>query len=670
MKGDEVINNTVGKNCKTWVRFEIDSDKYLITRYRKYTKYNDTVILNKNGVDIKKGQKEVTPEIDSLICSKRSFMNTLMFGQKVKDFFTDLVDSDKKQIFRELLALEQYQSYYKEADDRLKQTKSDLEKFVMNIGIQMGLLDDAKIQIETLTAAKNKFENDKQLLIAEYRKSIDSNTRLFNEWKKKLDKLEETNVDIEDINEKINQVSVQLESIESSINSEIEMIDQMQVTKKLELEKKANAAENKVKDATAVGTKKIRDDISIIVDKLNTLVSTAQQKRHDLELKISKLENDIINWEDRAKEIQDNVLTPDFSECPLCHQEVSDETISALSAKVDEYNNNILEAKKLTEQYQTEAKIIFKKMNDDTKILNADKEVLQNDLAQLNNEQESKLLSIKERLLAANAKVLKLAEMEKNQKRADLKTKTAELEQQKLQLLQAKKDQQEIIDEINKVTRTMNEIENQIQQRELQIKEKEESTYDETQLNSYLKKVRDIEIKISEINKNSEALESRAKMLEFWKTAFSSAGVPSMLIDEAIPFMNEKVAKYLEMMTNGRYIVSFDTLAATKAGEFRDKISVNVVDTYTRANTRVQLSGGQTRLIDIATILTLGDLQASIQDVSINILLFDEIFDSLDEENIGYVSKVLSKLKFGKAIYLISHRHEGQLEADETLALH
>jgi DNA repair exonuclease SbcCD ATPase subunit len=84
----------------------------------------------------------------------------------------------------------------------------------------------------------------------------------------------------------------------------------------------------------------------------------------------------------------------------------------------------------------------------------------------------------------------------------------------------------------------------------------------------------------------------------------------------------------------------------------------------------VQLSGGQTRLIDIATILTLGDLQASIQDVSINILLFDEIFDSLDEENIGYVSKVLSKLKFGKAIYLISHRHEGQLEADETLALH
>ena len=142
-----------------------------------------------------------------------------------------------------------------------------------------------------------------------------------------------------------------------------------------------------------------------------------------------------------------------------------------------------------------------------------------------------------------------------------------------------------------------------------------------------------------------------------------------MLIDEAIPFMNKKIAEYLERLTNGRYVVSFDTLAATKAGEFRDKISVNVLDTFTRANSRVQLSGGQTRIIDIATILTLGDLQSNIQDMKINILVFDEIFDSLDDENIMQVSKVLNKLKIGKSIYLISHRHEDQLEADEVLAM-
>ena len=142
-----------------------------------------------------------------------------------------------------------------------------------------------------------------------------------------------------------------------------------------------------------------------------------------------------------------------------------------------------------------------------------------------------------------------------------------------------------------------------------------------------------------------------------------------MLIDEAIPFMNRTVADYLERMTNGRYIVSFDTLATTKAGEFRDKISVHVLDTHTKASSRVQLSGGQTRIIDIATILTLGDLQSNLQDVSFNILFFDEIFDRLDEENIGFVSKILRKLKIGRSIFLISHRHEDQLEADEVLSL-
>jgi exonuclease SbcC len=171
------------------------------------------------------------------------------------------------------------------------------------------------------------------------------------------------------------------------------------------------------------------------------------------------------------------------------------------------------------------------------------------------------------------------------------------------------------------------------------------------------------------IKRDLSSVKVDIEMTEFWKSAFSSTGIPSMLIDESVPFMNRRVSTYLEKLTNGRYIVSFDTLAETKGGDFRDKISVNVLDTHTRASSRIQLSGGQTRIIDIATILTLGDLQSNIQDVSFNILLFDEIFDSLDEENIGFVSKVLSNMKLGKSIYLISHRHEDQLEADEVLVL-
>ena len=58
-----------------------------------------------------------------------------------------------------------------------------------------------------------------------------------------------------------------------------------------------------------------------------------------------------------------------------------------------------------------------------------------------------------------------------------------------------------------------------------------------------------------------------------------------------------------------------------------------------------------------------------IEDIKFNILLFDEIFDSLDDENIGYVSKVLKVLARKKTIFIISHRHVDQLEADEVFQL-
>jgi exonuclease SbcC len=186
---------------------------------------------------------------------------------------------------------------------------------------------------------------------------------------------------------------------------------------------------------------------------------------------------------------------------------------------------------------------------------------------------------------------------------------------------------------------------------------------------SITKELKDIESKVSETNAKLFQINRQISIFEFWKDAYSPSGIPSMLVDEAIPFMNHKMSEYLDYLTNGRYVVSFDTLSTTKAGEFRDKISVHLLDTQTQSNTRGQFSGGQTRIVDIATILTLGDLQANIQNMFVNILLFDEIFDSLDAENISNVAKVLNKIKKGKSIYIISHTHQDGIDVDEVLAI-
>ena len=55
--------------------------------------------------------------------------------------------------------------------------------------------------------------------------------------------------------------------------------------------------------------------------------------------------------------------------------------------------------------------------------------------------------------------------------------------------------------------------------------------------------------------------------------------------------------------------------------------------------------------------------------MTFNLLLFDEIFDALDNENVGLVSNVLRRSTTNKCVVIISHMHIDQLEADEVLEL-
>lgn len=667
MKGDDVVNNVAGKNCKTWVKFAIDNDNYKVTRYQAYSKLGNTVVLNKNGVDIKKGQKEVLPEIERLVCSKKSFMNTLMFGQKVKDFFTDLVDSDKKQIFRELLALEQYQAYYNEANNRLKAAKEKLEALQIEKGIQRGLLDDTNEQIAIFIEAEKQFEIDKAKNINELKKANETDSRLLNEWQSKLDELNKKNVDIEKTKEEISSLQNELKTIAASVDSQLREIESQKQNKALEVRNKASEATTKV-------TKKYRDKIDVVVkerekikDELHEFVTQCQSKKHMVENKIIENEIKIQTLQEKAIEMKNSIVFAGGAECPTCHQLISDDTYQLFEEKTAEYESQASELQKEVDSLKILMKQISKEMSDKAGILNEKRDLLANKIQTYDNEKMLEVAKLEERLGNVIYQINEVARTETEKKKQEIEDKVNEIKASLNSLNELKIKQEEIISSINTTSQTITNLDNDIALRENKIKSTEETEYDKTQLNSYKAKLVVIERKLFEINESGNQISRKCEIYDFWKTAFSSSGIPSMLIDEAIPFMNEKVSYYLDKFTNGRYIVSFDTLAATKAGEFRDKISVNVIDTYTRANSRVQLSGGQTRIVDIATILTLADLQENIQDVSINIMLFDEIFDSLDDENIGYVSRVLSKLKLGKSIYLISHRHEDQLEADEIL---
>jgi len=668
-RGDDVVNNVIGRNCKTWVKFKINEDQYIATRYQKYTKRGNTVILNKNGVDIKSGHREVLPDIENLICPAKSFMNTLMFGQKVKDFFTDLVDSDKKEIFRKILMLEKYIAYYKEADRRLKEVRNESDNLISQRKIKEGILADNIEQIKTLKALEKKFYEDQKIIIARLKGDLEHNERLSESWKKELSELEQTVFNIDILTDELTRITVELENMDSKYQLKASELNGQMDQKKYELKQAADTAEKKIRETTNAAHEALVSSKETIKLKLDEVTDEARQELHALDTKRNEIKYDKRNHEIEIQKIKSNVLDQEFSTCPTCEQEVNESTRASLLEKVEGHqeaiatNNKEIEAilneiSKSIEsktELQIDIKIAIKTMEDQIKALKLGEQ-----------EEYSK---INERLAQTFQKVDDLAKQQTEQLEEKAKQEKKDLLKRQAETSELKAEAVEHQSKIDGIKETIKNLDNGHTIIENNIKTEEEKEYDRSQLLKYQQREIDLKSTIKQIANDVKGFTARAGVLEFWKTGFSSAGMPSMLIDESIPFMNKKVAEYLDMLTNGRYIVSFDTLAETKAGEFRDKISVRVLDTHTQANSRVQLSGGQTRIVDIATILTLGELQANMQDMKINILLFDEIFDALDDENIGYVAKVLNKLKIGKSIFIISHQHQDQVEADETLAL-
>jgi len=667
-KGDDVVNTRIGKNCHTWVKFAINDDVYIVNRYHKYKSLGNTVLIQKNGEEpYLKGHREVLPEIEKLICSKKSFTNTLMFGQKVKDFFTDLVDSDKKEIFRKILDLDIYTEWYKQADLDLKAIKEKIQRVLEQAGIDSGVLSTVNNQIEILFKQKSDFEKQKKDKIEAAKKSIEDSQRLLEGWEVDRNKCTTTQEDLDKIQLSIDDYKTQINHHENEKNTNILKLNNSRDAKKAELTAAGNAAKEQVvrenRKTIEEMTEQHNDEIKKITDELNKVNESISS--NDSQLSSIATEKRIT-----VAEITKLNSSVDLSGvCPTCRREIDDDCREHIQSELNSLNDkkyilNSEEETLQTQQVKLESKLKeIKKKKEDSDL---SFKILKNNLL---STEEKQMVEIGNKMGTALDKVDELANEQEKLISKDYEEQIKLLNKKLEEALSIKEVIKDTLEKIKEIDKAIVGLQQEIKRYEYTLKLAEEEEYDVGQLAAYQMQKQQLELAIQESKTKQDELKAEEDLSAFWKAAWSPTGIPSMLIDESIPFMNKKVSEYLDRLSNGRYIVSFDTLAETKAGEFRDKISVNVLDTYTRANSRIQLSGGQTRLVDIATILTLGDLQSNIQDVNINILLFDEIFDSLDEENIGFVANILNQLKIGKSIYLISHTQVDQLEADEILEL-
>lgn len=168
------------------------------------------------------------------------------------------------------------------------------------------------------------------------------------------------------------------------------------------------------------------------------------------------------------------------------------------------------------------------------------------------------------------------------------------------------------------------------------------------------------------LHSNFSALNEELEIIKFWKKAFGDVGIKSILMDESIPILNKRARELSEFI--GVLRVTFSSQKTLKSGKSNNKFSINVVHN-TKLSEYSDLSAGETKLANIIILLCIRHLLEYMSGYRTNILLLDELLDSLDEENSAIVVSIFELLSKDYLVLLITHTQKEWIQADEELRM-
>jgi exonuclease SbcC len=138
-------------------------------------------------------------------------------------------------------------------------------------------------------------------------------------------------------------------------------------------------------------------------------------------------------------------------------------------------------------------------------------------------------------------------------------------------------------------------------------------------------------------------------------TATGKDGIQALLIEEAIPEIEQEANYLLSRLTNNQAQIFIESLRDLKKGGTKETLDIKISD---QAGIRPYelFSGGEAFRIDFALRIAISKLLARRSGTALQILIIDEGFGSQDEEGLGYIMDALYKIQddFSKII-IVSH---------------
>lgn len=642
--------------------FELDGHIYTVKRKRnKKSGGNSALEFWSNSHNLTEGTIKATQQkiIDTLHLTYETFTNSSFIRQGHADEFTTKGPTDRKRILADILGLDHYDKLEEKAKEKAKeaQTKLTLLDYqLLEIEAELSYKEDQqqnfnKLQVEV----ENKQKELKELeflikTIEDEKQAIQITINTLSEQQQRYKDLEKELVEFKtqiELKQRAQQefqiILDKRELIETNYNK----------LQKLQEEKKSLETER-------TELIKTKDELVLIEKQINN----REDKRKEA---IAKLEIQLKEYQTITEtlETQNEKLIRQKTICPTCGQNIGEEKNQEIIAKnigqieknkklIDEINIKItkFESVVLPEYEQAKQKQLeIKKIEEGTKnYLEVNSQI--SDLAKF----EQGYLKLQQAEIAIQTHREALEDLQEIYH-------SKELEQQKAK---------SFIEDLEKYQQKYSEVTQKLLSQVILKDSLSQQILELTGQVGQAKQLIDRAKQLENLNKQKQQekqdLTKQKEGYEELSLAFGKKGIQAMIIEQAIPEIEDEANNLLEKLTEGRMKVSFVTQKETKTKvmgvegkkDFATVETLDIIISDEMGERPYEMySGGESFRVNFAIRLAISKLLTHRAGAKLQFLVIDEGFGTQDATGRTRLVEVLDTIKndFEK-ILIITHLEE------------
>lgn len=244
--------------------------------------------------------------------------------------------------------------------------------------------------------------------------------------------------------------------------------------------------------------------------------------------------------------------------------------------------------------------------------------------------------------------------------RDEWQTQRARIEDRLATARNEKQECEELLEECEAALERKPEVTEQ-QQAIAERVEDEEETLDTLQqrlgkLNARLEQAESDREALAEAKEAREEAAAARQRYKHLRAAFGKHGIPSLIIEETLPDIEERANRILDRLTDGRMHVRLETLKEKKSGGTKETLEIIITDEHGVPRPYETYSGGESFRVNFALRVALAQLLAERSGVRVRTLVIDEGFGTQDEAGIERLVEAIQAIRedFAK-ILVITH---------------